>query len=102
MFTIGGGEGDEDITIPVVGIRADDGKRLLADDADSVPVSFSYCWSSDEEEDVPSLSSSSDEDEEAGVGLGKAPSHSDLLGELLSESTRMRSHSKVAPTSKPA
>lgn len=52
LFVIGGEDGDEDISIPVVMIRASDGSAFMADimqGKDS--VYFSYEWSSSSEED---------------------------------------------------
>jgi hypothetical protein len=44
LFTIGGEDGDDDITIAIVGIRASDGRALLLHGGTDVHATFDYDW----------------------------------------------------------
>eukprot|EP01043_Picozoa_sp_COSAG02_P008568 COSAG02_NODE_276_length_26189_cov_810.678191_13_plen_1077_part_00 len=60
LFVIGGDEGDDDIVLPVVMVRASDGQAFLRElDAGPSTVSFGFVWSSSEEEE--------DDDDEGGI-----------------------------------
>eukprot|EP01043_Picozoa_sp_COSAG02_P016056 COSAG02_NODE_699_length_18369_cov_9.690203_12_plen_1083_part_00 len=52
LFIIGGDDGDDDIELPVVMVRASDGQAFLRElDAGPTTVSFGFVWSSSDEED---------------------------------------------------
>ena len=83
LFVVGGEDGDEDIELPAVMVRASDGGaflRELASGPSTVSFSFVSAWSSSSEE----------EDEEGGVTWGSTPTpravepgaHDDVMAEI--------------------
>lgn len=66
LFTIGGEEGDEDVSIPVVGLRQSDGSPLVARDGFGLTVTFDYNW--DDSESESDEDSEGDQNEERGGG----------------------------------
>ena len=66
LFIVGGEEGDEDISIPIIGLRASDGSALVerSEEAKAVRVNLSYNWSDDDPESSDDEGNASDTSEE--------------------------------------
>eukprot|EP01043_Picozoa_sp_COSAG02_P062020 COSAG02_NODE_8458_length_2565_cov_2.719789_2_plen_823_part_01 len=97
LFRIGGERGDADITLPIVGIRASDGDKILQS-SDAHVVSLFYTWSDDDADGYFYSSTESDEDAIGEENQPVAPPL-DLLASIRVEAiTRSQARAAVSPS----
>ena len=97
LFTVGGEEGDEDVSIPVVGVRASDGQVLLQSVAVGGAIhteglglihTVSLSFDRDADAEAEESSSSDSEDEDEGYASGGSDWDADRLAALIPSGTR--------------